>query len=38
MTIRAKIARLLMQLARFINPPRIEGVFIVDRAGHCWRA
>lgn len=38
MTIRATAARLLMALARIINPPRIEGVFIVDRSGHCWRA
>jgi hypothetical protein len=38
MTIRALIAGLLLKLARIINPPRIEGVFIVDTAGHVWRA
>lgn len=37
-TIRATIGNALLLLARWINPPRIEGVFLVNRAGHCWRA
>ena len=36
MNISALIAGWLLKLARIINPPRIEGVFIVDRSGHCW--
>ena len=38
MNIRAMIAGLLLKLARGINPPHIEGVFIIDRNGHCWLA
>lgn len=37
-TIRATIGNALLRLARWINPPRIEGVYLVNTAGQCWRA
>lgn len=37
-TLRAAIGNALLRLARWINPPRIEGVYLVNAAGQCWRA
>jgi len=37
MTVRTRISRLLLKLARVIDPPQITGVFVVDSFGHCKR-
>lgn len=37
-SIRAAIGNALLRLARWINPPRVEGVYLVNAAGQCWRA